>query len=235
MAKRGAAAARESEVVPLSAAAQRRAVAREAIVAATRALARKEGFRGAHMSLIAARASIGVGLIYKHFPSQADLFAEVYRRVVTRELSVIETAIAVGAGGPLSRLEIAVRTFCTRAIRAGRFAHAIMVEPVDEVLDEHRLVFREGYRVLFARLLDEAIERGELAKQNTETSAAAVLGIITETLVRPLGDPSQSPPEGIVDQVVELCLSAVIGRASAPSPSRARSKRGRRLPRKSSS
>ncbi len=193
----------------LSAAAARRVAARESVLGAARDLIRESGFRGAQMSLIAARAGVGVGSIYQHYPSRADLFAAVFERVVARELSVVESAVAAAEGGPVERLEVAVQTFCTRAIRAGSFAYSLLVEPVEPEVDEHRLAFREGFRLVFARLIDEAIAQGDLPAQHTDTSAAAVLGIMSESLVRPLGRRSAPPSDALVQQIVAMCISAV--------------------------
>ena len=204
----------------LTAAQARRVAARDAILAATRALIAEDGFSGAQMSLIAVRAGVGVGSIYKHFPSRADLFAEIYRDVAAREFGRVQAAVAATDGGASSKIAEAVSTFGARALRGGRFAHALLVEHSEPDVDEHRLAFREGYRALFRELLDEGIAQGEMPDkfvrkdeipaQDTDTSAAALLGIMTETLVRPLGELSEKrAPDTLTAQVVTLCLAAV--------------------------
>ena len=194
----------------LTAAQARRVAARDAILAATRALIAEDGFSGAQMSLIAVRAGVGVGSIYKHFPSRADLFAEIYRDVADREFGRVQAVVAATDGGASSKIAAAVSTFCARALRGGRFAHALLVEHSEPDVDEHRLAFREGYRALFRELLHEGIAQGEIPAQDTDTSAAALLGIMTETLVRPLGELSEKrAPDTLTAQVVTLCLAAV--------------------------
>src|SRR4051794_37626082 len=66
------------------------AAAREAILAAARSLIAEDGFGGAQMSLIALRARVGVGSIYKHFASREELFAEIYSEVAAREFEHVE-------------------------------------------------------------------------------------------------------------------------------------------------
>jgi len=200
-------------------AAQRRSAARDGILSAARELIADEGFTRTQISLIAVHAGVGVGSIYQHFPSRAELFAEIYRDVASHEFDIVEKAVAASTGGPDTRIAVAIATFCTRALRAGRFAYALLVEPVEPAVDEHRLAFREGYRRLFARLLAEAVELAELPPQDVQVSAAAVLGIMTETLVRPLGDRGRgADTDELVQKVVGLCLAAV---------GAARSRRGR--------
>lgn len=198
------------KVPPLTPAGQRRAAARQSILTGARELITENGFAAAQMSLIAVRAGVGVGSIYQHFPSRAELFAEVYRSVAAHEFDVVESAVAAATGGHVDRIAIAVQTFCTRALLAERFAYALLVEPAEAAVEEHRLAFREGYRILFARLIADGIEEGGLPAQDVDISAAAVLGIMTETLVLPLRDQHEmNTPEDLVRQVVALCLAAV--------------------------
>jgi AcrR family transcriptional regulator len=199
---------------------RRRAAARESILAAARALIAEEGFGGAQMSLIALRARVGVGSIYKHFESREELFAEIYSEVAAREFEHVEAAAAAIPEGATARIGAAVATFCTRALRAGRFGYAMLVEHSEPSVDTHRLAFREGYRRLFAQLLAEAIADGEIPDQDADTSAAALLGIMTETLVRPLGEAATSnsktranrtakDADRLVAHVVALCQAAI--------------------------
>jgi AcrR family transcriptional regulator len=188
---------------------QRRAAAREAIVRAAREVIAETGFPDAQVSEIARRAGVAVGSIYQHFSSRAELFAEMYRQVAGREFEVVQQA-AMGDGSAGERIATAVRTFCSRALRAGRFAHTLLVEPTEPSVDEHRLAIREDYRRLFARLITDGVTSGELPEQDTEISSAAVLGIMTETLVRPLGDSGRTrEPDELVQEIVRLGLAAI--------------------------
>jgi AcrR family transcriptional regulator len=189
--------------------AERRAAAREAILAATREFVATHGFRDVQMSQVAVRAGVSVGAIYKHFPSRADLLAEVYVVAVTHELDLVQQEVTAATGSP-GQLAAAVSTFCTQALQAGRFGHALLTEPTDPAVDEHRLAFRENYRRLFARLLTEGIEQGDFPPQDVHVASAAVLGIMTETLVRPLSDPgADADADALVPQIVDHCLAAV--------------------------
>jgi AcrR family transcriptional regulator len=197
----------------LTAAQARRLAARNSILRAARELIAEGGFAGAQVSLIAVRAGVGVGSIYKHFPSRAELFAEIYRDVAAREFARVQAAVAETDGGAGPRIAAAVATFCARALRGGRFAYALLVEHSEPDVDEHRLAFREGYRTLFKELLDQGIEDGEIPDQDTDTAAAALLGIMTETLVRPLADlDEKKDSQALIRQVVNLCLATVQAR-----------------------
>ena len=64
----------------------RRAAARERIVRAAHALIARGGYREAQVAAVAAGAGVATGSVYSHFPSKADLFAEVFRRASQREV-----------------------------------------------------------------------------------------------------------------------------------------------------
>src|ERR671935_1868186 len=72
----------------------RRAAARKRIVAAALELVARGGYREAQVAAVAARAGVATGTVYRHFPSKADLFAEVFRRVSQREVDAARAAAA---------------------------------------------------------------------------------------------------------------------------------------------
>jgi AcrR family transcriptional regulator len=73
---------------------QRKARAREAIVSAALDLLAEGGYASATVQAVARRAGLATGTIYRHFPSKADLFAEVFRRASQREMDVFAEAMA---------------------------------------------------------------------------------------------------------------------------------------------
>src|SRR6185436_21005173 len=87
----------------------KRAATRERVVAAARALIAHGGYREAQVAAVAARAGVATGTVYRHFPSKADLFAEVFRSVSQREVDAARAAAdAVGDGPASARLRAAI-------------------------------------------------------------------------------------------------------------------------------
>ena len=64
----------------------RRAATRERIVPPRRDQVAEGGYASASVQAVAARAGVATGSVYRHFPSKADLFAEVFRRASQREV-----------------------------------------------------------------------------------------------------------------------------------------------------
>jgi AcrR family transcriptional regulator len=187
----------------------RRAETRERIVAAAHELIAHGGYREAQVSAVAAKAGVATGTVYRHFPSKAELFAEVFRRASQRE---VDAALAAGAGpGPATeRLAAAVETFARRALRGRRLAWALLAEPVDPAVEAERLTFRRAYRDGFAGVIADGVASGELPPQRAELTAAALVGAIGETLVGPLspGDHHESDDE-LVSALVRFCIRSV--------------------------
>ena len=168
----------------------RLAEARERIVAAALAQVAEGGYASASVQAVAERAGVATGSVYRHFPSKAELFGEVFRRQAHQELAVLEEIVA-GDGSVHDRLAGAVEVLARRALASPTLAYAQIGEPVDEAVEAERLVLRRGYRDAFARLLREGVQSGELEAHDTETYGAAILGAVSEALLGPLaGRPS---------------------------------------------
>jgi AcrR family transcriptional regulator len=193
----------------------RRAAAREAIVGAARELIALGGYREAQVAAVAARAGVATGTVYRHFPSKADLFAEVFRQVSAREVEAARAA-AGEAAGATGRLAAAIEAFARRALRARRQAYALLAEPVDPAVEVERLRFRRAHAEHFAAIVAGGIEAGELPPQNAPLAGAALVGALAEALVGPLSALAPSPdPDALVADLVAFCLRSVTDRETA--------------------
>src|SRR5919198_3165924 len=130
---------------------------RERIVAAAHALIAKGGYRAASVVAVARKARVATGTVYRHFPSKADLFAEVFRRASQREVDALSRAAAAAEGGAAARIDAAVETFARRALRGRRLAWALIAEPVDPAVEAERLVFRRAYRDVLVGVIEAGI------------------------------------------------------------------------------
>jgi len=187
----------------------RRVEVRERIVAAATRLVAQGGYRAASVSAVAERAGVATGSVYRHFPSKAGLFAEVFRRASQHEVDAVRAA-ASGETSALERLATAIETFARRALRGRRLAWALLAEPVDPAVEAQRLRFREAYRDAFAELLADGIARGEFPEQRVEVVAAALVGAIGEALVGPLSPARDAvDDDAVVDALIAFCISSV--------------------------
>lgn len=190
----------------------RKAANRERIVSVTRALVAQGGFRNASIARIAAESGVAIGSVYRHFDSKSALFAEVFRNATEVEVARVAQALQQ-ADSHRQALDQALRLFARRALRAPTMAWALIAEPVDPLVDEERLRYREAYALHFRERLQAGIDQGEFAPQNARLVSAALVGAIAESLVGPLSpaasDPDADAASQLIEDIVQFCLHAV--------------------------
>ena len=208
---------------------QRDGSTRERLIRAAREVLERGGYATASVIAIAERAGVSAGALYRHFPSKAELFVEVLRAAGEGQLAEMNTA-ATRAESCIGRLEAVVATYARRALHNRRLAWALVYEPVDPLVDAERLVYRRNYCRGMAALLRQGIAAGEFPNENADLTAAALVGVISETLVGPLspiGGETSSEAE-IVASLLRFCRRGV-GVRDAPTLRRVRTRgtRGR--------
>jgi len=186
----------------------RLAEVRERIVAGALAQVAEGGYASASVQAVAERAGVATGSVYRHFPSKAELFGEVFRRQARQELGVLEE-IAGRDAPALERLAEATEVLARRALASPTLAYAQIAEPVEQEVEAERLVLRRGYRDAFARILQDGIERGELQPHDTQTYGAAILGAISEALVGPLSAPRRRNREALIASLVQFTTGRI--------------------------
>jgi AcrR family transcriptional regulator len=163
----------------------RLAAARERIADAALDQLAEGGYASASVVAVARRAGVATGSVYRHFPSKADLFAEVFRRASQREVDVLR-GMADRSEPVAHRLAAWVEAFVRRALAEPVRAYALIAEPVDPAVEAERLVFRRVYADLFERALRDGVASGDLPPLDTELTAAAIVGALAEAMVGPL-------------------------------------------------
>ncbi len=185
---------------------------RDRILLAARKLVAEGGFREAQIAAVAAVAVISTGMIYRYFPSKAELFVEVLGAAVEEEIKIL-TDIAAGPEPAGERLGAAVTCFVRRALKGPNLAYAFVFEPVDPEVDTARIRYRKKFGDVFKAILTDGIAKGELPDQDPDASAACIVGAFTEALVGPIGPTTRNvrDKERLVECIRAFCLRAVGG------------------------
>ena len=175
----------------------------------------ESGFQALTIAGLAERASVATGTVYKYFDSKAVLCAEVFKLGTEKEVHKVQLAATENSEASYTdRLENALRTFSHRAVAGRRLAYALIAEPVDSMVQEERLKYRRAYAEIFASLIDQGMENGEFRRQDPRISAAALVGLLAETLLGPIVtamDQHDKPNEAEqIDQIAQFCLRAVL-------------------------
>ena len=185
---------------------------RDRILLAARKLVAEGGFREAQIAAVAAVAGISTGMIYRYFPSKAELFVEVLGAAVEEEIKIL-TDIAAGPESAGERLGAAVTCFVRRALKGPNLAYAFVFEPVGPEVDTARIRYRKKFGDVFKAILTDGIAKGELPDQDPDASAACIVGAFTEALVGPIGPTTRNvrDKERLVECIRSFCLRAVGG------------------------
>ncbi len=192
----------------------RKAEIRQRLLDASLSILSDGGFAALTMVAVAAKAGIATGAVYKHFESKDQLCSEVFREATEKEVAWVRETALQGDGSPSERLLRAIEAFALRALRNPRLAFALIAEPVDVLVDAQRLRYRLAYADMFEQLVDQGIQCGEFAPQFPSVSAAALVGVIAESLVGPLSWPAADQPpmetESLIAAIQAFCLRAVV-------------------------
>lgn len=182
----------------------KKAGTRARILKEARLLVAEGGFAAAAVAPVAHKSGIATGTIYRHFPSKAELVAEVFRHATEHELNAVTRASQIDASAS-ERLQRAVETFAIRALQAPRLAYALIAEPVDPLVEKERLSYRFAYAEAFEDLINDGMAEGEFVRQSASISAAALVGMLSEALVGPLA------PQSAVQEHVQGRASSEVG------------------------
>lgn len=158
---------------------------RERLLGAAVELLEEGGYAAATVAAIAERGGVAAGALYRHFPSKAELFVEIFRTMAEGKLADLYEASSV-PGTAVDKLDAIVCEFTSTSLSQPRLAWALGYEPVDPLVDAERLAYRQTYRERLAELLRRGIEAGELPAQDADLTAASLIGAISEGLVGPL-------------------------------------------------
>ena len=168
------------------------------------------GYAAASVAAIAEHAGLATGTLYRHFPSKADLFVELFRAIGDAELAAM-TGAAAASRSAAEELDAVIATFAGRALSRPRVAWALVYEPLDPAVDAERVRCRRAYAARMARFVRERVERGELPDQDPDTTAAALIGGIVEALVSPLSPVAggNADPDAVIAALTAFCRRAV--------------------------
>jgi AcrR family transcriptional regulator len=108
---------------------------------------------------IAARAGVGIGTIYRHFPTRADLVVAVYRHQVEACAEAGPTLLA-GADSPLAALRQWVDLFVDFLVTKHGLANALQSDGGG--FDALHTYFLDRLVPVCAQLLDAAVRAGEV-------------------------------------------------------------------------
>lgn len=193
---------------------------RQRVLDAARALIAEGGFAVASVQSVARHAGVATGSVYRHFPSKAELFVEVFTHASAKEVQTMAAATNIQATAR-EQLSAGVRTWATRALQGRTLAYALIAEPVMPELEAARLLMRRAYVQVLCEVLERGRSRGEFHIPDVEVAAAGIVGALAEALVGPLSPEDTSSTTSrsrLIDALTLFCMQAVTPVPSRPPP-----------------
>jgi AcrR family transcriptional regulator len=178
------------------------------LLKAARRLVQQGGFAATSASAVAKESGVASGTIYRHFPNKSELVAEVFRYATEREVAAVAQACDCGETAA-DKLTAAVENFAQRALLGGTLAYALIAEPVDPRVEQERLRYRFAYAEIFEDVIALGIQRDEFVAQNCQITAAALVGMLAESLVGPLKKEHAHDHDDLIHSLTALVLRAV--------------------------
>ena len=87
-----------------------------------------------------------------------------------------------------------------RALLGSQLAYGLIAEPVDPRVEQERLRYRFAYAEIFEDVIELGIQRGEFVAQDCQITAAALVGMLAESLVGPLSPLSCSSKDASLNK-----------------------------------
>jgi AcrR family transcriptional regulator len=183
---------------------------REEVIRAALELIAEHGFHGAPMAMVADRAGVGAGTIYRYFESKDALIAEIFNEL---EKKVVEYLLqGYSLDRPLRERFIHLSTMIIRYFMANaihfRFIEQYMNSPYGVSLRRERLLGEARDIDLFRHLLQEGIDRQALKDLPLTLHFALAFGPIL-SLLRDHILGFVKLDDALIEKVVEGCWDGV--------------------------
>lgn len=199
---------------------------------ATRLVISRGGFAQASITAIAAEAGCSAGLVYTYFSNRDELLRRVFAQAAGHELAQVAAAVDAAKDVPAVVRAVA-EVFVRRAVAGRRLAHALLLEPVPELVQSERMSLRRGYVRAIAGALVRCGwggvtgtgERSEPCAEvvagrlgpSAEVVARSIVGALSENLVDALDPAAPAPDAGQIDALIADVTHVITAPLSVPS------------------
>jgi AcrR family transcriptional regulator len=175
---------------------------REEIIAAASELFARSGYEQTSMQMIAERAELSVGKLYLHFDGKET----IYREVVEHHTALMRERLEVECGrepSPMQRIRCRMRAALSYIEENIAFARFYLAEAGGD-MTTCREPAHEEMQQITEELLGEAIERGEIVREDPRLLAALIHGAVhwlTEIALKDDSLPISAVPE-LIDRII---------------------------------
>jgi AcrR family transcriptional regulator len=169
------------------------------------------GYHAATIRDIVAAANVAVGTFYFYFPDKETLFVYLYEETGEFLLQTLRQAFAGRATLP-KQIAAGLQAFVNIAVFEPAVIYLLLVGGIGalEALKEQHGQFREGLINAWQRPIDQALDKGLIADQNTRRSAEALAGGINEVVLNLLDQPDpEKEATATIENLTQFVLRAL--------------------------
>ncbi|MDT8304524.1 MAG: TetR/AcrR family transcriptional regulator [Anaerolineae bacterium] len=178
--------------------------------AAVRVFAEK-GYYAATVRDIVDAANVAIGTFYFYFPDKESLFIYLYEETADFLLQTLQQAVAGRATLP-HQIGAGIRAYVNIAIFEPAVVQLLLVGGAGAApaLDAKRGQFRERLTAVWQKPLDFALDRNQIAEQNTRRTAEALAGACDEVILNLLNQPDpERGADAVINDLAAFALRAV--------------------------
>ncbi len=151
---------------------------RERLVRAALELFTAQGYHETTTPLIAKKAGVAEGTIYRHFTGKQHFFNELYRAAARWATKLVRDADALKVG-PREKLAELGRQLVAGAGREPAVARLFLVQRNDDLLDDESRKAGRDFRLSLESLIAQGKADGSVKPGAAEVWAAVWLGVVT--------------------------------------------------------
>lgn len=175
---------------------------------ATKEFARS-GFHPTSVSDIVGGVGVGKGVFYWYFESKEELLMEILREAL-RDLRTTQAAAIAEARDPLQRLEAGIRASLVWSANNPDVIRLVMFGWSEKGFAAELRKGREILNSDSARLIEQAIDLGQIMEGNPQMMASAIRSV-TDQLSQEYAVGEGDVDDEMVETAVRICLRGVCG------------------------
>lgn len=165
------------------------------------------GYHPTTTPLIAKKAGVAEGTIYRHFTTKQHLLNEVFRGAARWAQQTV-TEVAAGAGTPQERLAAVARALVDATSRDPSVVRILLLVPYGDLLDERSRAAERAFRVAVEGVIAQGKAEGAVRPGGVEVWSGVWLAILGLAVAR-VADKTWRPDDASVGLVIDAAWRSI--------------------------